>query len=397
MLSHRTKILIDRIFGSFAIVLFKYPTRLMGLLLRIDHSVATAPKTVAVAKIVGLGSVVYTGILCRALKEKFPSTKLIYITSGSCAELAQRMRYIDEILVIDEKNAVTLISSTVALIFKLWKRRPELYFDMEVYSGWASIIATLSLARNRYGFYRKNSEFKKGIHTHTIFFNTRRHISEIYEQMAALSGCKPRPELDGLLFITDDDRKKCRLSLEKSGIVGKSFALVNPNASDLLIERRWPLDRWVKYLEKASFEFPRIAFLIIGTRNERNYVTALCGILSEKAQKHVINTAGEFSLGPLLALIEQCMLVITNDSGPLHFAAALGKPTVSIWGPGDPEHYAPLKGTHKIVYQPVYCSPCLYHADFPPCSGDNICVKEISVDTVFKQTKEIMDTIKEDL
>ncbi len=140
--------------------------------------------------------------------------------------------------------------------------------------------------------------------------------------------------------------------------------------------------------------FPEFVFLLTGASNEVGYVSELYDKLSPKARTNILNMAGRFGLGVFLALIEKASLLVTNDSGPLHLAIALGTSTVSIWGPGSPKHYGPISGVHRTIYEPVYCSPCLYHADSPPCEGDNACVEGISVSSVFEATKDIVELIK---
>jgi len=388
MISHNRKIAIDRFFGAIAVAVIKKMARVAGVILRRDHSIPACPGVIAVSKMLGLGSIVYTGILCRALKERFPKTTILYITSRGSAPLVKRMNYIDKILVIDDSNLISLIGSTAMLLLKLWKYRPVLYFDMEVYSNWSAVIATLSLALNRYGYYRKSSEFKKGLHTETIFFNAQKHISEVYDQMALIVSARSRADLSGILKIFDKDKKICSGILNRLNIPHSPVIIINPNASDLLIERRWPAERWVEYLNKIVFDLPDNIFLITGAQGDIGHVASIHARLSDNARERVFNVAGKFSLGQFLALVERCVLIVTNDSGPLHFAVALNRPTVSIWGPGDPGHYAPIKGINKIIYKSVYCSPCLHHTEFPPCHGNNICVKEISVDNVLEATKE---------
>lgn len=390
MLTYKQKIFIDRTFGTVAVVFVRYLTRLVGLILRRDHTLPSAPKAIVVAKIVGLGSIVYTGILCRALKERFPGTRLLYLTSSSSASLVERMNFVDERVVIKERGIASFVASAVRAVLTLWRRRPSLYFDMEVYSSLAAILATLSLALNRYGFYRKSVYFKKELHTHAIFFNTRRHITDIYSQMALAVGGIPRCDIEGILIVTAADREQCAEMLQRIGAGEAPLILVNINTSELLIERRWPAAKWAEYLTLAVRRFPEYRFVLTGSPTEANYVSSLNRFLPGWIHEKILNVAGKTSFGAYLALIERCAILVTNDSGPLHFANALGKPTVSIWGPGAPEHYAPLVGVHKIVYRPSYCSPCLYHADISPCGGRNICVSEILVSTVLETTAEVL-------
>ena len=394
MFSYRNKLFIDRMLGAPALFFLRHLTRLLGHIMRRDHTLPEKPKVVAVAKILGLGSIVYTGILCRALKERFPETKLLYVTSIGTSGLVRHMGAVDEVLIINDKNLPAMILSTAALILKFWWYRPVLYFDMEVYSSWAAIIATMSLALNRYGFYRRSSEIKKGMHNFTVFFNTKRHISEIYGRMVLTFGGRPDDDLSGILTVTDKDREECLLVLEDIGVNVSQTILVHTSASELLLERRWPPERCIDYLQRCVRDLPDYTFLLTGVSGDLEYVSSIYYSLSEEARKKVLNVAGKFSIGGFLALIEGSYLMVTNDSGPVHLAAALDKPTVSIWGPGDPEHYAPLRGFHKVIYKQIYCSPCLYHADFTPCKGDNVCVKNITADEVIKATDEILKVIK---
>jgi ADP-heptose:LPS heptosyltransferase len=83
--------------------------------------------------------------------------------------------------------------------------------------------------------------------------------------------------------------------------------------------------------------------------------------------------------------LEQVDLVITNDSGPLHLAVMMGTPTISFFGPESPVQYGPRGEKHTVMYKGYYCSPCLhvYNEKNSSCE-DNICLKDISVDEVFK-------------
>jgi ADP-heptose:LPS heptosyltransferase len=247
------------------------------------------------------------------------------------------------------------------------------------------------MARNRYGFYRKAATFKKGLHTHSIFFNASRHISEAYRQFALAAGLTEADCLPASLRILPEDREDCADAMNRLGIAPDArLLLVNPNASDLLLERRWPLEKWAALLETLPLE-DDLTVLIVGAKGERDYAERLLNRLSEPRRGRVRNVAGEFSLGGFFALIERAALMATSDTGPLHFALALGCPTVSLWGPGDPSHYGPLEDPrHRVIYQPPYCSPCLYHADVTPCGGDNICMKGIAVETVASAVREVL-------
>ena len=84
--------------------------------------------------------------------------------------------------------------------------------------------------------------------------------------------------------------------------------------------------------------------------------------------------------------------MVTNDTGPMHMAWALGAPTVALFGPGDPVHYGPSDYRFRVIKKSIYCSPCLYEADEPPCNGNNVCMQRISADEVLEAVEGLVRT-----
>jgi len=393
-ISYKTKIIIDHTIGIIGIIILRYVGKYLSILLSRDHSMPSEPKAIVLAKIVGLGSIVYSSSLCKALKIKFPSAKIIYITSKSNLGLVERLNAVDEVLCLNDKGILSIISSVFNIIITLWRYRPELYFDLEVYSSFSAILATLSLARNRYGYYGRSAEFKKNLHTHMIFFNTRRHISDIYKQMALCVNASEINRLNEIITLSDKDREECNSVLKKLNIDNSKMIIVNPNASELCFERKWPLEKWVEYLSLSLKRFKEYMFLLVGAPDEEDYVSEIYKRLPADLMAKVHNVVGKFSLGGFLGLIEKCDLMVTNDSGPLHIALALGRPTVSMWGPTDYEHHVPKDGLQEILYCKTYCAPCLHHASFPPCEGDNKCMKSLPVMNVVEATERLLLKIR---
>ena len=120
--------------------------------------------------------------------------------------------------------------------------------------------------------------------------------------------------------------------------------------------------------------------VLTGSPSENEYVES---VVAEVKNKELTESlSGKLTFGEFMELIERSFAVITNDTGPMHLAAALGKPMVALFGPGDPLHYElPSAKTITIVHH-VACSPCLYHSDVPPCKGNNICMQKITVSEV---------------
>jgi ADP-heptose:LPS heptosyltransferase len=366
-LKTRKKVFFDRLLCVPVAVFLNFSARILGKTMGRDHSHEPASvRTIIVAKFAGMGSIVQCTPLLGALHQRFPSAKILFLTSEKNADLVGRLDHIHEIVVIDERNFASVFRSTLQALAKIVKLRADLYFDLEIYSAYASCMAILALTRNRYGFYRGSSVHKIGIYTHLVFFNTRVEIREIYLQLGLSAGCaRPIEGKLGSIAIRDSDYRE----YERLEIPGAPLVILNPNASDLMIERRWPLENF----QELALELKKSANLVtVGSASERNYVSALESV-------GVLNLAGKLSLGALLVLLKKCDLLVTNDTGPMHFAWALGTPTVSLFGPVDPKHYGMRAGNIRILYKPIYCSPCVHEVDEPPCGGNNVCMQRISV------------------
>ncbi len=233
----RLKISIDKLWGRPTVFALNTLTRLMGYFLHIDHTLSKPPKRIVVCKLLGMGSIIQATPLLQTLKTNFPQSVITFVTSESNRELLAFFPFIDNVICIKEKNIFTLISSSFRLIAKLWRRKNDLYIDLETYSYFSTIVATLSAARNRLGFYRKESNIRMGLYTHMEYFNIKAPISKAYLQMARVAGCKEiheelfRFEIEGSDKIIEE-----RIKIKP----GEKIVVINPNASDIRIERRWP-------------------------------------------------------------------------------------------------------------------------------------------------------------
>ena len=378
-MTHRTRILADRLIAAPVAFLFNGLARVLGTAMRRDHSVTSANvNRIVVAKLIGMGSILQATPLLKALKRQYPQCTLTFVTMRSNQELIQRLSCVDEVLVLDDRNILVMLVTTLTTVVELIRRRADLYFDLELYSAFASLLALCAVTRNRLGFYRHSVAFKNGIYTHLVYFNTRMPVRLLYLQLGRVAGVPPdQPNMIGPIRIDETDHSGAERALAQTAgwQSTKPYIAVNPNASDLLLERRWPDDYMIETLGRLVSLGHQVA--LIGAKNERLYVQSLVDRLPSEARSRIANTAGRLTLGELLALLDGAACFLTNDSGPMHMAIALERPTVCLFGPANPEHYGQELANVAIFYDQVFCSPCLYEADRPPCDGDNVCMQRI--------------------
>lgn len=378
----RHKIAIDRWVGLPLVWALNLATRTLGLLLRRDHSVRPERiRTIVVAKYFGMGSMLQATPLLRALRERFPQARLVFVSARANRELLERLPLLDERLYVDDRGLARLLISTGSILSALQRRRVDLFFDLEVYSAYASLVALLSVARNRIGFYRYSTAFKRGIYTHLIYFNARQPIRCIYLQLGRAVGCvSPRDESLGPLQLRDEDRLGLARKLVTDHRLDPDagYVVLNPNASDLLLERRWPPERFAALAAALAREGRRV--VLIGSHDEAAHTQRVMSLLPAAARDAVADTSGRLTLGELLALLGQAACLVTNDTGPMHMAIALHRPTVCLFGPCSPDHYGVEQPAVEILYHRVFCSPCVHEVDQPPCAGDNVCMQRIEAD-----------------
>ena len=128
----------------------------------------------------------------------------------------------------------------------------------------------------------------------------------------------------------------------------------------------------------------KLSVVLIGSEGERG----LCEEIARLAPG-VVNLAGETSLSELAALISRAAICVTNDSGPMHLAVALGRPVVSVFGPTDPVWAGPYRQPDSVIRAGVQCSPC-YLRRLRECPNSHACMQQVPADTVIARAEKMI-------
>ncbi|MFN5318541.1 MAG: glycosyltransferase family 9 protein [Bacteroidia bacterium] len=379
------QITIDRYAGWFACRILRLLVIIAGKILRINHRLDKPFKRIVVCKFKGMGSIIQASALLKSLRMMYPEAEIVFLSTSANLAVAEGYKtFINRSLLINDKGIFTLIKSTFSALLKLWRFKPEVYIDLEVYSNFSSLICTLSLAKNRIGFYKSDKDYRSGLYTHLIYYNIKAPLSEIYLQTARLLGSA------GIYTkLTPPDLPVTRieeicLALGLHGL----YMIINPNASDLRLERRWTKQAFQEFIRSFKQRYPELTIVLIGSAAERDYVNTVYAPFSEDAS--VINVAGKTSVADLLTLIKDAACILTNDTGPLHLALALEQPVVGLFGPCSPDQYGQMERCIPI-YKNVYCSPCVHEFSIPPCKGNNTCMQLIEVNEVLNACQKALD------
>jgi len=168
-------------------------------------------------------------------------------------------------------------------------------------------------------------------------------------------------------------------------VAGKHWIALQPGARWL--NKRWPAKNFAELARLLAQRFPETHFAILGGKDERD----LGEIIFQATPEHCLNLCGQTTLPEMIEWVRLCDLMITNDTGPMHIAAALQKPVVALFGPTEPRRTGPYGQLENVLRVELPCSPCLKsecHFEKPM-----ECLRALSVETVFTCTEKLLTPI----
>jgi len=210
----------------------------------------------------------------------------------------------------------------------------------------------------------------------------KRHQIHYYLELAsAVSAAVDHPSIE--IQASAEEKSRARKLLKSAGIAPeRPFLVLNPGAA-YGSAKRWGEERFAEAGDALASELG-MDVAIIGSEKERSIAERVQG----RMQSRVAVLNGRTSLETLIGVISESSLVLTNDSGPMHIAAALGVPTVAIFGPTDDVATGPYGVRTRIVRQPVDCSPCMLR----DCPIDHRCMTRVSAAAVASAARELLKT-----
>ena len=368
------KLAFDHYIGGPLAWLLNISACLIAKVIRRDHSLTGPPRAVLFIKFIGLGSVVRGSFLVTAVRAKYPDAKIYFASFPAVSPLVSMFDEVDEVKVVRDDTIPHLLVDTLELLFWCWRKKIDLVIDLELHAKYSAIVSVLSMARDRAGFAGISSRFRRGLYTHLVFWNPVRYIGKAYRQLAEALALPDASEAP--ISIPPSAQAEAVQCLQTLGWTSEMRIIgINPNASDLRTERKWP-ERYFAALIDMLPADQKFMVVVFGSRDEWQVAENVRTKVTS-TQYPVHNIAGKVSFAALCEILKRLSIFVTNDSGPMHIARSFNTPTVSLWGPTHPVNYCPPGGRHIALYRPVYCSPCTHATDVPPCGGDNQCLQRI--------------------
>ncbi len=216
----------------------------------------------------------------------------------------------------------------------------------------------------RVGF-QEAREGSRLFYTHKVKGGKDIHAVDRYLKIAAYLGC----DISDIRFPFFSHSN---LSLDQS-LIAEDYAVIIPGAR--WKTKVWPAEKFGKLASELSLKT-----VIAGGKSE----VGAADIIVSLSQGKSLSLAGKTSLKELVEVIRHAQYVVSNDSGPMHIAAAFNIPVFAIFGPTDQTRTGPYGKGHTIIREGVTCSPC-----FKKTCSDMKCMNDLSVDKVYKTIKRI--------
>ncbi len=327
-----------------------------------------------------VGDTILTYPSVQQLRIFFPRSYIAILVPDHLVDLWRTFPYIDEVISFRKDEKINPFWEDLKLIQILRRKSFDLaiIFPRSLHSALQVYLAGIPI---RVGY---QSEGRSLFLTHGIPRTEeilRIHRIYYYRKLIELFGdieTLPHPTL----FLRVEDRRWADQTLKNFGILdGELLIGMNPGAT-YGIAKCWPPERFGE-LGKRLTEKLKVKILLFGKKEEQSIVGEICKYLG----KDGIDLSGKTSLLQLAALLERCHLLVTNDTGTMHMAAAVGTPVVAIFGSTNPATTGPWGEKHTVVRKEVPCSPCLKRV----CPTNHQCMDLIKVDEVEKVVKNRLE------
>ena len=339
----------------------------------------TKVNTILFIKFWGLGTITVASPSLHKIQEKYPDAKVIFLTLARNKEICGLLNLGNEILTVEVKGGILkFIVDVLKVLLQLRKNKIDLAIDLEFFTRFSAIVSYLSGAKKRVGF-QSWEIWRGGLHTDGVPFNRYWHMARNFQSLVEAVGCKFSDLLLPLIHLEEIPKKIDNLVAK----MDNRFICVNSNSAvEFNWPRRWPQEYFIKLIDELIKRY-QIKIVLIGSREETLYVKNIISKL--KHPEYVLNLSGEINIAELIYLLKLSKLLITNDSGPMHLASAVGTPTVSFFGPSTPVISGPLGERHIVYFKNFSCSPCINlvthkepkcHYNRPQCL-ENITVEEV--------------------
>lgn len=364
---------------------------------------AEAPiRRILFIKLAEQGSTVLAQAALRAAIRRVGRENVYFLLFGENRAILDVLGLVEpnNVIAIDARGLGQAILGSLAALWRIRSEGIDCTIDLEFFARSTAALAYLCGASRRVGFHPHQGEgpYRGDLLTHRVVFNPYLHTSQAFHLLVEAADRPPEsfpalalapPPLDRASATyrpTAGDLARVWRLLGRHA--GRPLVLLNANASDLMPLRRWPPGRYVELARRVLAERPDAVVAFTGAPSE---VEAVAAFVEQVGSPRCFSLAGRTSLRELLTVYTLAEVLVTNDSGPAHFASLTPADVVVLFGPETPRLFAALSPRTRPLWAGLACSPCVSAANNRNSScQDNLCMQQLSVDEVFSEVVSVL-------
>jgi heptosyltransferase-2 len=327
-----------------------------------------------------IGDAVMTLPALGSIREGLPNRHIAVLTKPWVADLFSGHPMVDEVILYESPGRHEGVRGKWRLARELSQKR----FDLAILfqnAFEAALVAFLAKIPRRAGY---NTDARGLLLTRTVPVNRmvkKGHQVDYYRAMTAGLGFQSRPS-PPFLPLTEWQREASERILSSRGLQRERRLIGLAPGAAYGSAKQWFPERFAALADRFSRGWGA-RLLIFGSQGDRGTASQLI----QNARSEAADFTGQTTLGQAIGLIARCRLFVTNDSGLMHVAAALGVPVVAIFGSTDPSRTGPLGENCRVVRKPLPCAPCLK----THCPEKRECMEKITVGEVYEAAGELWD------
>ena len=364
------------------------------------------PTKILFVKLAEQGSTVLAQDALRAAVEKVGRENVYFLLFAENRPILDLLDLIPRENVI-EIRATGLVAATVGALKALRTIRRlgiDAVIDLEFFARSSAALGYLTGAKWRTGFHAADGagRYRGDLLSHRVGFNPYLHTSQSFRLLVEALDY-PAEQFPQLPLVVADARPGSATFTPSAGEVAevrallrkqlgphadRELILLNANASDLMPLRRWPPERYVELAGRLLREHPGAAVLFTGAPSE---AAAADELVKSVGSERCASVAGKTTLRQLLVLYTLAEVLVTNDSGPAHFATLTPIDVVVLFGPETPRLFAGVGARTRPLWAGLACSPCINaFNDRNSACKTNACMGHISVAEVASATADAL-------
>jgi len=334
-------------------------------------------KRILIIEVNWLGDVLFSTPFIKAVKGHYKDSYLAVLVVPGCVEVLTLNPHVDKVIAFDEDGAHKGIIGKIRLIAELRKERFDIAFILHR-SFTRALIALLSGIGSRVGYFTRKRAL---ILSKPIEVPVKEmHKVEYFLNIASSMGMDTGDKSYEFHFGGDDKFYIESFLFDKGVTADDKIVVINPGGN--WNPKRWPEESFAQLIDALTDAFGA-KVVITGAAKD----IPLAEEISNMTHKKPLISCGKTTIKRLGALLSKAKLVISNDSGPMHLAVAVGAKVIALFGPTSPELTGPYgDGDYVVIRKAKDCDvPC-----YDLSCTDNKCMRLITVDDVMKEARGML-------